>query len=102
METEVKEHGRDRKLTCDELKTTDDFQRATVTRESLQVALEKTFGKDQIEDPQDYILVVPANHGGLRSDLSELERGGIREHACDILDGGEEAFRKRKRKYKIT
>jgi ABC-type cobalamin/Fe3+-siderophores transport system ATPase subunit len=32
----------------------------------------------------------------------ELECGGIREHACDILDGGEEAFRKRKRKYKIT
>jgi hypothetical protein len=33
----------------------------------------------------------------------ELECGGIREHACDILDGGEEAFRKRKRKrkYKI-
>jgi hypothetical protein len=30
-----------------------------------------------------------------------LASGGIREHACDILDGGEEAFRKRKRKYKI-
>lgn len=30
-----------------------------------------------------------------------LDSGGIREHACDILDGGEEAFRKRKRKYKI-
>jgi energy-coupling factor transporter ATP-binding protein EcfA2 len=30
-----------------------------------------------------------------------FELGGIREHACDILDGGEEAFRKRKAKYKI-
>jgi hypothetical protein len=29
------------------------------------------------------------------------EVGGIREHACDILDGGEDAFRKRKEKYKI-
>jgi len=27
--------------------------------------------------------------------------GGIREHACEILDGGEEAFRKRQEKYKI-
>lgn len=30
-----------------------------------------------------------------------FELGGIREHACDILDGGEDAFRKRKEKYKI-
>jgi ABC-type cobalamin/Fe3+-siderophores transport system ATPase subunit len=28
-----------------------------------------------------------------------LESCGIREHACDILDGGEPAFRKRKEKY---
>lgn len=30
-----------------------------------------------------------------------LGRSGIREHACEILDGGEEAFRKRREKYKI-
>lgn len=30
-----------------------------------------------------------------------LEACGIREHACDILDGGEEAFEKRKNKYRI-
>ena len=30
-----------------------------------------------------------------------LEACGIREHACEILDGGEEAFEKRKNKYKI-
>lgn len=30
-----------------------------------------------------------------------LGRFGIREHACEILDGGEEAFRKRREKYKI-
>ncbi|GAB3124771.1 TrlF family AAA-like ATPase [Glaciibacter psychrotolerans] len=30
-----------------------------------------------------------------------LGRHGIREHACEILDGGEEAFQKRKEKYKI-
>jgi hypothetical protein len=36
-----------------------------------------------------------------REEELEFECGGIREHACDILDGGEEAFRKRRRKYKI-
>jgi hypothetical protein len=30
-----------------------------------------------------------------------LARHGIREHACEILDGGAEAFQKRKEKYKI-
>lgn len=30
-----------------------------------------------------------------------FELGGIREHSCDLLDGGEEAFRKRKLKYKL-
>jgi hypothetical protein len=30
-----------------------------------------------------------------------FELGGIREHACEILDGGEEAFRKRQEKYKF-
>lgn len=30
-----------------------------------------------------------------------LESAGIREHACEILDGGEEAFQKRKEKYRI-
>lgn len=31
----------------------------------------------------------------------ELDRMGIREHAVEILDGGEEAFQKRRDKYKI-
>jgi len=31
-----------------------------------------------------------------------LETCGIREHACDILDGGEEAFYKREQKYKLS
>lgn len=30
-----------------------------------------------------------------------LGRFGVREHACEILDGGEEAFQKRRSKYKI-
>ena len=30
-----------------------------------------------------------------------LGRFGIREHACEILDGGEEAFRKRRDKYRV-
>lgn len=35
------------------------------------------------------------------SSPTALARGGIREHACEILDGGEQAFLKRRDKYKI-
>lgn len=35
------------------------------------------------------------------SSPTTLGRFGIREHACEILDGGEEAFQKRREKYKL-
>lgn len=35
------------------------------------------------------------------SSATTLGRFGIREHACEILDGGKEAFQKRREKYKI-
>ncbi|MBA0045393.1 TrlF family AAA-like ATPase [Mycobacteroides sp. LB1] len=36
-----------------------------------------------------------------KSSATTLGRCGIREHACEILDGGEDAFQKRREKYKI-
>lgn len=36
-----------------------------------------------------------------RSSPTALGRFGVREHACEVLDGGEEAFEKRRNKYKI-
>ncbi|TFD05135.1 hypothetical protein E3T25_04300 [Cryobacterium sandaracinum] len=35
------------------------------------------------------------------SSPTALGRFGVREHACEVLDGGEEAFQKRRNKYKI-
>lgn len=42
-------------------------------------------------------------HSQLLNDASPttLGRFGVREHACEILDGGEDAFQKRREKYKI-
>lgn len=36
-----------------------------------------------------------------KASTTTLGRFGIREHACEILDGGEQAFRKRREKYKV-
>jgi hypothetical protein len=33
--------------------------------------------------------------------LSILQSQGIREHVCDILEGGDEAFKQREKKYAI-
>jgi hypothetical protein len=72
--TEINEPGGKRKLPSSELKTEAQFASASVTREAVMDALKRTFGPEQIEDPQDYLLIVPANHGGLRCDLGEKRK----------------------------
>lgn len=49
----------------------------------------------------DYLTGALENSHRRNTEACALDRAGIREHACDILDGGEDAFQKRKRKYKI-
>lgn len=36
-----------------------------------------------------------------KTEKAVLYQQGIREHICEILEGGEEAFKKRERKYNI-
>lgn len=49
----------------------------------------------------DYLTGSLENSGKNSKSKNVLGQFGIREHACEILDGGEEAFQKRKDKYKI-
>ena len=49
----------------------------------------------------DYLTGSLENSGKNPKSKNVLGQFGIREHACEILDGGEEAFQKRKDKYKI-
>lgn len=74
LQTQTNEKDSKRALPAAELETTKQFEGATVTREVLHEALGKTFGPEQAEDPVDYLLVVPANHGGLRCDLGEKRK----------------------------
>lgn len=53
------------------------------------------------EQTFDYLTGALENSYRRNTETCSLDRAGIREHACDILDGGEDAFQKRKRKYKI-
>lgn len=85
LKTEILEPGRDRALPCSELESKADFERATVTRQSLLAALASTFGKDQLEDPCDFMLVVPANHGGLRSEPSKARKSQIADRIDQLV-----------------
>jgi energy-coupling factor transporter ATP-binding protein EcfA2 len=49
----------------------------------------------------DYLTGSLEYSGLHKASIYELDRMGIREHAVEILDGGEEAFLKRRDKYKI-
>jgi hypothetical protein len=86
LTTECKEKGRNRQLPCSELETKGQFESATVTRQHVIDALEKTFG-EQGQDPQDYMLIVPANHGGLRSDLGEKRKSEIADRIDELAHG---------------
>lgn len=56
--------------------------------------------KNQDRRMFDY-LTGSLEHSATAKSAYALETMGIREHACEILDGGEEAFQKRAEKYKI-
>lgn len=49
----------------------------------------------------DYLTGALENTHRTDDAIHTLGRAGIREHACEILDGGEAAFQKRKQKYNI-
>lgn len=49
----------------------------------------------------DYLSGALEDAGVNPSESFELDKLGIREHVVEILDGGEEAFRKRRQKYKL-
>lgn len=85
--TEIQEPGRDRQLPCSELQTRAHFERASVTRKDIRDALEKTFGKDQLDDPRDFMLLVPANHGGLRSDHSKARKSQLADRIDEMAHG---------------
>ena len=87
LQSAVKEDGRNRKLTCWELETSAQVEAATVTRENVKEALELTFGAGQEDDPQDYMLIVPANHGGLRSELAEVRKSELADGIDEWVDG---------------
>ena len=58
-------------------------------------------GKDNKEFQFEYVTGALENSFTDESQIGILYKKGIKEHVCEILEGGEEAFKKRKKKYQI-
>ncbi|WMY79937.1 hypothetical protein RE421_16195 (plasmid) [Citricoccus sp. I39-566] len=73
--------------------------------DSEQVIVANRHGDDRKNKDSrifDYFTGALEHSGPLNeSSATALGRCGVREHACEILDGGEEAFQKRRNKYNI-
>jgi ATPase subunit of ABC transporter with duplicated ATPase domains len=72
--------------------------------DSEQIVVANRHGADRPNagDQQFDYLTGSLEHSQPKKPSSQvLDSCGIREHACELLDGGEEAFRKRRAKYKL-
>lgn len=75
-----------------------------VGADSEQVIVTNRHGNDRRnrnDQTFDYLTGSMEHSRAAEAAACVLETGGIREHACEILDGGEEAFQKRRDKYKM-
>ena len=87
LETQATDDANSKTHCCD-LKTTADFQSATVSFHALRQALKETFG-----DATPYLLVFPANNEGIRStDTTSLRKIALADEFdkfCDLFFGNE-------------
>ena len=75
------------KLYCSELESTADFEKATVTRSDIELALTDTFG-DKTFWNNYVMLIVPANNNGIRADDKSKRKMNI----ADEIDKFSNAF----------
>jgi hypothetical protein len=80
--------GKDGKaIRCSDLKSKEDFESATVSRQDIDHAFEETFGSKAIKD-EHYLVVTAANNDGLRPPRGKKRK----ERICDEIDKYSNAF----------
>ena len=75
-----------------------------VGADAEQVVVANQQGEERFENKKYKFEYISGSIENSYLDLAEqavLYQKGIREHICEILEGGEEAFKKRERKYSI-
>jgi hypothetical protein len=85
LKTEISDPERDRNLTCDELSSTDQRERATVSRESIKQALKDTFGTKRPRY-EDALIVVAANNSGIRADDGVKRKANLADSIDRMTD----------------
>lgn len=85
LKTEVPDAERGRKLSCDELSSTDQRERATVSRESIETALNDTFGTNHPRQ-EDALILVAANNSGIRADDGIKRKANLADSIDRMVD----------------
>jgi hypothetical protein len=75
------------KLTCAELRTDQDYKSATVARDAIDSAFERTFGAKAVRSDH-FLVVSAANNDGLRPERGKLRK----ENISDEIDKTSDAF----------
>lgn len=84
LKTEITD-THERKLTCIELETEDQFQSCTVTRDSINDAFNDTFGKKVLRESY-MVIVTAANNDGLRPQSGMRRKANITDQIDKFSD----------------
>jgi len=79
-------NGKDKKQSCAHLKTRDDFEKATVSRDDIKTAIECTYGKKAVRT--DHCLMIAAtNNSGIRADTDSKRKMNLADEIDKSADG---------------
>jgi len=75
-----------KKQSCAQIRTRDDFEKATVSREDIKTAIKYTFG--QKADTTDYfLLIAAANSSGIRADTGSMRKKCLADEIDKLANG---------------
>jgi hypothetical protein len=78
--------GKGKKQSCAHLKTRDDFEKATVSRDDLQNAIDCTYGQKAVWTDH-FLLIVAVNSSGIRADSSSKRKMNLADEIDKFADG---------------
>ena len=75
-----------KKQSCVQLKTRNDFEKATVSRDDINIAIENTFGKKAVTTDH-FLLIAAANNCGIRADINSKRKMYLADEIDKFANG---------------
>lgn len=78
--------AKDKKQSCAQLETREDFEKATVSRDGINTAIECTFGKKAVATDH-FILIAAVNNSGIRADTGSKRKMYLADEIDKLANG---------------